>query len=121
MNRNESLARDIYEWCKSKDVWMDCIIYFNGKAWSSSKTWGGENGVEIDNELYEYAERNPLDFVEYANTETITMTFEGGLYHILNGYTAGWIKLEDEFKNIFEKYGFYSEMGYAWSLAAYEL
>lgn len=116
----EELARDIYNWCKKKDVWTDCIIYFNGKAWGSNASWGWERGIKIGEDLYEYAERNPFDFVEYANTETITMTFEGGLYYILNGYIDGWVKLSEEFHALFEKYGLYAEMGYSWSLAAYK-
>ena len=32
INRNESLAKDIYKWCKKKGLWDDNCIYFNGKA-----------------------------------------------------------------------------------------
>ena len=116
----EALARDIYNWCKENEVWMDCTIYFNGKAWTDSSAWGWERGTKIDDDLYEYAERNPLDFVEYANPETITMTFEGGLYYILNGYIQGWLRPYEEFHTLFEKHGLYMEMGYAWSLSAYK-
>lgn len=117
----QKLARDIYDWCKSKDLWGDNIIYFNGKAWSSSDTWSGEQGKQIDDELFEYEDRDPLEYIQYANPKTITMSFEGGLNHVLNGYVPGWVKLEEEFGKLFEKYGLYYEMGYSWSLAAYEL
>jgi hypothetical protein len=33
----------------------------------------------------------------------------------------GWVKLEDEFSKLFNKYGYYHEMGHAWNLAAYEI
>jgi hypothetical protein len=49
------------------------------------------------------------------------MSFEGGLYHVLNGYVSGWIRLESKFSKLFEKYGLYYEMGYSWSLSAYEI
>ena len=121
MQNMELLAKEIYDWCLKHDLWGDNTIYFNGKAWSSSKTWNGLRGVQVDEDLYEYADKNPLDYIEYANTETLTMTFEGSLNHVLNGYTPGWTKLEVEFAELFHKRGFYYEMGYSWSLSVYEL
>lgn len=121
MNNNmELLARDIFNWCVSKELWGDNIIYFNGKAWSSSSTWSGVKGKKIGDELYEYEDRNPLDYFEYANPEILSMSFEGALYHVLNGYVPGWTKLEAEFSKLFKKYGLYYECGHAWNLAAYE-
>ena len=49
------LAIDIYEWCKKHGLWGDNIIYFDGKAWSSSETWGRVKGKKIAEDLYEYA------------------------------------------------------------------
>ncbi len=121
MKNMESLARDIYNWCLEKDLWGDNTIYFNGKAWSNSKTWNGRRGVQIDEDLYEYEDKNPLDYFEYGNPKTLSMSFEGSLNHVLNGYVRGWVKLEDEFRHLFEKYGLYYEMGHAWNLAAYEI
>ena len=115
------LAIDIYEWCQKHDLWGDNIIYFDGKAWSNRETWGGVKGKKIAEDLYEYDDRNPEDYFEYANPETLSMSFEGGLNHVLNGYTRGWVKLEEQFGKLFEKYGLYYEMGYAWSLSAYEI
>lgn len=120
-NNMELLARDIYDWCVKNDLWGDNIIYFNGKAWSSSSEWGMVSGKKIDEELYEYENKNPLDYFEYANPNTLSMSFEGSLNHVLNGYVYGWVKLEAEFSKLFEKYGFYYEMGYAWSLSAYKI
>lgn len=117
----QSLAKDIYDWCKAKDLWCDIIIYFDGKAWKSDDTWGADKGKQIDDELFEFEDRDPYDYIQYSNRDTITMSFEGSLNHVLNGYVPGWTKLESEFGKLFEKYGLYYEMGYAWSLAAYEL
>lgn len=121
MENMECLARDIYNWCIEKDLWGDNIIYFNGKAWNNSKTWNGRRGVQIDEDLYEYEDKNPLDYFEYGNPKTLSMSFEGSLNYVLNGYVRGWVKLEDEFRRLFEKYGLYYEMGHAWNLAAYEI
>lgn len=117
----QKLAREIYDWCKSKDLWGDNIIYFNGKAWCPYETWHSEKGKQIAEDLYEYEDRNPLDYFEYANPDTLSMSFEGGLNHVLNGYIPGWTKLEEEFGKLFNKYGLYYELGNAWNLSAYKI
>jgi hypothetical protein len=115
------LATDIYNWCIENDLWGDNIIYFKGKAWSNSPTWGSDKGKQIASDLYEYRNRKASDYFEYANDETLSMSFEGSLNYVLNAYVRGWVELEHEFQKIFEKHGFYYEMGHAWNLAAYEL
>jgi hypothetical protein len=120
-NKMELLANDIYQWCVKKNLWGDNCIYFNGKAWASWDTWHGVQGKKIAENLYEYADKNPKDYFEYANPDTLSMSFEGYLNHVLNGYVNGWTKLEQEFSKLFKKYGLYYEMGYSWSLSAYEI
>jgi hypothetical protein len=121
LSKYQLLAIDIYQWCQNHDVWGDNIIYFDGKAWSNSKTWRGENGNKIFEDLYEYNDRNPKDYFEYANPKTLSMSFEGSLYYVLNGYADNAWVLEKEFSKLFEKYGLYYEFGYSWSLSAYEI
>lgn len=120
-NKMEYLAKDIYNWCIKNDLWGDNIIYFNGKAWSPCSIWGRDHGKQIDEYLYEYEGKNPKDYFEYANPDTLSMSFEGPLNHVLNAYVNGWVKLEKQFSDLFKKYGMYYEMGYAWSLSAYEI
>lgn len=120
-SKYKQLAIDIYKWCKKHDLWGDNIIYFDGVAWSNGETWSGEKGKKIDEDLYEYENRNPSDYFEYANPETLSMSFEGSLNYVLNGYTRGSGKLETEFMKLFEKYGLYYELGHAWNLSAYEI
>lgn len=120
MSKYAALAKDIYKWCKKKNLWGDNIIYFDGKAWSSSETWGKEQGKKIAEDLYEYEGCNPKNYFEFANPDTLSMSFEGSLNHVLNGYVSGWSKLEIEFGNIFAKHGCYYELGHAWNLSAYE-
>ena len=121
MTKYKLLSIDIYEWCKKHDLWGDNTIYFDGKAWSHSKTWRGEEGKKIAEDLYEYEDRNPKDYFEYANPKTLSMSFEGSLNYVLNGYTHGWIKLEEQFGKLFEKYGLYYEFGHSWNLSAYKI
>ena len=116
----ELLAKDIYDWCKANNVWEDTIIYFDGKAWSTDDEWSGVNGKEIEDGLYEYCNKNPLNYFVYANPETLSMSFEGSLYEILNGYSSGWVRMESEFIKLFEKYGCYYELGHAWNLSVYQ-
>ena len=120
-SKYKQLAIDIYKWCKKHDLWGDNIIYFDGVAWSNGETWSGEKGKRIDEDLYEYENRNPSDYFEYANPETLSMSFEGSLNYVLNGYTRDSGKLETEFMKLFEKYGLYYELGHAWNLSAYEI
>lgn len=120
-NNMEALARDIYNWCIKKGLWGDNILYFNGKAWSSSSEWSGVMGKQIAEKLYEYEGKNPKDYFEYANPDTLSMSFEGALHDVLNAYVPGWTKLEQQFSKLFKKYGLYYEMGYAWSLSAYKI
>lgn len=120
-SKYKSLAIDIYEWCKKHDLWGDNTIYFDGKAWSNSSEWAGVKGKKIADDLYEYENKNPCDYFEYGNPDTLSMSFEGGLYHVLNAYVGGWVKLETEFIKLFEKYNLFYEMGNAWNLAAYEI
>ena len=49
----------------------------------------------------------------------LSMSFEGPLYYVLNGYEGG--HLAEEFMKIFEKYGLYWELGNAWNLTACEV
>lgn len=119
-NKFELLAKDIYNWCVKKNLWSDCCIYFNGKAWASWDNWHEENGKQIGDRLYEFKNRNPKEYFEFANPNTLSMSFEGPLYHVLNAYVPGWIKLEKEFSKLFEKYGVYWEMGHAWNLSVFE-
>lgn len=120
-NKNESLAYDIYKWCKKRNLWGDNTIYFNGKALSNSPEWKGEYGKQIAEDLYEYENRNPTDYFEYANPYTVSMSFEGQLYNMLNGCVPGWMKVEAELEKLFKKYGYYYSYGHAWNLTAYEL
>ena len=119
----EKMATEIIEWCKANGLWQDTAIYFGGKAWATWNSWGyrGEEiGKEIAEGVFEYSDKNPLDYFEYANPDTLSMGFEGPLYDVLNTYVGGWVKLEEELLAIFKKHGYYYEMGNAWNLSACE-
>lgn len=62
--------------------------------------------------------QNPRDYFEYvADDHILSMSFEGPVYHMINGYAYGG--LVRRFHKIFEKYGVYYEQGDAWNLTCY--
>lgn len=118
--QKEQLATEIFEWLVEHEMWVDVCIYFNGKRWS---THNKETNEFCYNEYKYYEdEADPKDYFEYvAEPNILSMSFESSLYDVLNANVPGWVKLEDEFRKIFEKYGVYYEMGHAWNLTCYEI
>jgi len=87
----------------------DTRIYFNGKCYHA--IGDGKKWKTIPN-------MNPKDYTDYANEKTITMTFEGPLYGILNYNTGS--KTWEDFHNLIEKHGMFAEQGHAWDLSLYK-
>ncbi len=115
----EELATEIFNWLVDHELWVDVCIYFNGKRW---RTWDGGNNFCYNERKYFEDIADPKDYFEYVNEPNIlSMSFEGPLYEVLNGYISGWARLEEQFRKIFEKYGLYYELGHAWNLSAYEI
>lgn len=116
--KTENLAKEIHSFLVNNSLWVDVAIYFNGKCWSTNN----KNHTEFcynENRYFE-KEANPKDYFEYvAEPNILSMSFEGDLYEILNGYHG--FKLEAEFRKIFEKYGLYYELGNAWNLSCFEI
>ena len=111
----ERLANEIKAFLEAYQIANSVSIYYNGNV-IRSKT---EYDLEY-NETYSWVKTNgidPHDYFEYAAYEHIlSMSFEGGLYDVLN-YSGG--SKMDKFMKIFEKYGLYYELGNAWNLTCY--
>ena len=117
--QREQLATEIFNWLNDHEMWVDTQIYFNGKCWSTSNKDHTEFCYN-ERRYFEY-EAEPKHYFEYVREPNIlSMSFEGDLYDVLNGYAYGWVKREEEFRKIFEKYGVYFELGNAWNLSCYE-
>lgn len=118
--QKENLAKEIFNWLVDNEMWVDVHIYVNGKCYGTSN----QDNTEFcynERRYFEY-EAEPKNYFEYVNEPNIlSMSFEGSLYDVLNGYVSGWVKLEDELRKIFEKYGLYFELGNAWNLSCYEI
>lgn len=111
----DALAKEIIEFLETKELANSVSIYYNNKVVRSKGKWDAD---------YNYIpcwvteeDVNPHDYFEYAAyNHILSMSFEGGLYDVLN-YSFG--HREEEFRAIFEKYGLYFELGNSWNLSAY--
>lgn len=121
----EQVVMDLIQWLAKQELFHDVCIYCNKKRWLSD--WYNdrkENVQVIENEtispdpFYVQENINVTDYIKYANENLITMSFEGPLYHALN---YGNNDIYKNLRKFFAKRGLYFELGYAWSLATYEL
>lgn len=116
----EQLAKDIYIFLSERGMWGDTRIYFNGKAFCTESDSSGS--TQVGKDLYVIEDIDPATFMEYYNSDTITMSFEGvySMYEALNYGTDGWRTLED-FLDLIEKHGYYFEQGNYWNLHLVQL
>lgn len=93
----------------------DTAIYFNGKRLQCFTT--NDRGGWIEEEGFKGS-----DYCNYANDESITMTFEGcgSIYDVINGYSRN-SNFAEAFNQLLDRYGYYYELGNAWNLSLYKL
>lgn len=117
----QALAKDIYEFCNEHDLWQDCCIYLQGNAYTYWKTWNDEAGEKLADNLYKYEDKDPNVYFDYVNNLTLSMSFEGALYRVVNYYweSNSWSSLYKKFNKLFAKYDCYYELGDAWNLTVY--
>lgn len=121
----EKVVMDLIHWLDTRDLFHDIRIYCNNKCWSSyyyPKNKMSNKSIINDPRIarhvfYEETNITASDYIEYANDNLITMSFEGSLNHELN-YGNG--RTEQELIAFFAKRGLYFELGYSWSLSTYE-
>ena len=120
--RNERLAKAIRRWLLDRDMWIDTTIFFNGKAFSTAD-YEHENFYYNDKDnLIVLENEDPRKYFKYVNPDHIlSMSFEGPLYDVLNGYCDGCLELEERFRKLLEKHGVYYELGDAWNLTCVEM
>lgn len=115
--KTAELAKMIYDFLLTHEMWMDIAIYFNGICWSTNhKDENGNFQFRYNGEPF-ITEADPHDYFDYVGP-TLSMSFEGALYDVIN-YTGG--KLLDEFNQIFNRFGMYYELGNAWNLSVYPI
>ena len=111
----ENLAGEIVAFLKAYDIADGVSIYYNGDV-IRSKTEYKNNG-EYSYTWVKTESVDPHKYFEYAAYDhRLSMSFEGGLYDVLN-YSGG--SKMDKFMKIFERYGLYYELGNAWNLTCF--
>lgn len=110
----EELVTKIEEFLKKHDLLDSVRIYFNNKRRVWEWDWRNDGAYKVREE----DNVDPHNYFEYAAyNHILSMSFEGGLYSVLNGYSNG--DLEDKFLDLLGEYGLYYEMGHAWNLTCY--
>lgn len=106
------LVKEIIIFLEKEGIADSVSIYFNNKVMRSQRNDDGYNWVSEKNV-------DPHDYFEYAAYDHIlSMSFEGGLYDMLN-YSFG--RKEKGFNAIFEEHGLYYEFGDSWNLSVYPI
>lgn len=113
----EKLANEIIAFLEAYGIAESVSIYYNGNVVRSKTQYDWDWVNSEYNAKYTWVKTydvDPHDYFEYAAYDHIlSMSFEGGLYDLLN-YSGG--SKMDKFMKIFEKYGLYYELGNAWNL-----
>ena len=106
----------------------DCRIYFNGICFEHGREDDRFTWVEEKKDFVEVPDRTPWktiedidphDFFEYC-TGVVSVSFEGSLYEVLNGYSKRDFELQDELRDLLQKYCCHYELGNSWNLSVYE-
>ena len=106
------------DWLIRNELDMDVSIYYNNQKMTHKYHFDKDYNI-VDDGIVTEKDVDPHQITQWAaHNHILTMTFEGGLYSLLN-YRGG--KLEIEFENLFNKYGLYYELGEAWNLTCYPI
>lgn len=112
----EELVNEIETFLKENEIIVDVCIYFNNKRrlWESDRKNDWRPKLTVEEDIC------PFDYFEYVNPKHIlSMSFEGALYHILNGYDSYADRMQQKFSAILKKYGLWYELGQSWNLSCY--
>lgn len=111
MKYSEKLAivKTIEKFMKKHDLNYDVNIYFSNKCWGYDSS--GRKTISTD--------VKGSDYTNYANDETITMTFEGAFCEVMNFGTEYTLKLFNEWCEL-DFNGYYMELGNHWNGSFYK-
>ena len=115
----EDLALKMIEFFDKKGFWYEMGIYVNHKRLASDSSKGATKAVTKGGVAYFITEEVEVkDYIEYSNPETLTIYFEGPLYHKINYDDFDYLQKLDE--KFLKPFGLYFEQGHAWNMSAYE-
>ena len=107
MTKLNKLASEIANVLDKHQSSQDVAIYYENKRLSNFEDgWESEEGFLGS------------EFTEWANDDTITVTFEGPLYSAMNYGTDN--QLVQKLSKLVDDNGFYWELGNAWNLSLHE-
>ena len=109
--RNLRVTQAISKWLVANDLHGDVHIYFNDRAYS----------FEADGKITRRSDVKGSDYFLYANDDTVSVSFEGPLYEVLNFYHPRSAELHEQFMNLVDEHGFWFEKGNAWNLSLYNM
>ena len=114
--KKQMLLEETVDYLYENKLFDDVNIYIGGRKYSDCGKQDELKKTTNGSKYYDRGECDVTSIVEYSNPKTLTMTFEGILYDMIdmNGIPEG-------LEAVFEKYGLYAEQGYAWSLALYPI
>lgn len=117
----QAMALSVIRYLNRYHMFQDVNIYAGGMHYSDSRHHGQVLHTDLVKNAEVWAgERDRYDCpCEYHNPDTLTMTFEGPLYHAINYGMGRGYRTEQELDAIFARYGLYLEMGHAWSLTCW--
>lgn len=112
------IALKLIDHFSKTNCWFNMIIYVDNEAWYSDEHDNTEKLETVKGNAY-YVKTNMdvTKYLEYNNPKTLSLVFEGPLYHIINYKDYDYLtKLSAKY---LQDYGLYFEQGYAWSATAY--
>ena len=129
----EKMAYGLMRYLVDRELFDDVRIYFKkGKSWHALQGYKPERGnIPFQEIIHNHGNReykayllsdiDPNDYFEY-NGDYLSMSFEGPLYHIINGteYLHVHQYVCEHLRNYFSHWGLYYEQGHAWNLSLYE-
>lgn len=101
------IAKTIEKFIKKYNVHRDVRIYFSNKCWD----YDSDGNKTIIDDI------KASDYFEYANDKTISMSFEGDFYDIINNYYD--YSIRDKWDEL-DFDGYYYELGHSWNLSFYK-
>ena len=104
----KELADKTIKLLKDYEAFGDVGVYYDGIRVTS-----GRDGKDVEEEV------DVSTITKYCNKDTITICFEGVLYHAIN--YGDYPELVKALDNLFAEYGYYYDLGEAWNMALYKM
>lgn len=121
--QKDNLAIELIEMLQKDDLFEEITIYTNNKRYTSeSNKSSSDNNEQKLNTKYgtyyvtNFENKKVTEIDQYANPLTLTMTFEGALYSLINNCSRS---IENKLDILFAKYNLQYELDFSWSLSTW--